>query len=220
MQDGIIKGTGNSRYLKTMQDALARWPTWEDALREMIAGTFPFDLNGINPAGWKQIGTAMDKTNLLTDTTAAAIKALSGTTPDTPNDAFAALSAITGERAKIQTGSYEGTGTYGKDTPCSITFDFAPELVIVFVVNKPAATSTVGFPTFFKRGIAVAKTWDIGHPTGGNAIVNWDGNTLSWYVSSTRGWAYNVSSATVTDRTAQQLQLNDLGTTYSYIANG
>lgn len=70
MDDGIIKGTGNSRYLKTVEDALTRWPTWPDALSDMIAGRFTFDLNGINPEGWKQIGTAMDKANLLTDETA------------------------------------------------------------------------------------------------------------------------------------------------------
>ena len=28
--------------------------------------------------------------------------------------------------AKIQTGSYVGTGTYGADNPCSLTFDFTP----------------------------------------------------------------------------------------------
>ena len=31
---------------------------------------------------------------------------------------------------KIQTGSYVGTGTYGKDNPCSLTFDFAPKFII------------------------------------------------------------------------------------------
>ena len=34
--------------------------------------------------------------------------------------AIAALSS----RAKIQTGSYTGTGTYGQDNPCKITFDY------------------------------------------------------------------------------------------------
>ena len=32
--------------------------------------------------------------------------------------------------AKIQTGSYVGTGTYGRDNPCSLTFDFAPKFII------------------------------------------------------------------------------------------
>ncbi|MBS1384437.1 MAG: hypothetical protein HPZ90_08585, partial [Flavonifractor sp.] len=32
---------------------------------------------------------------------------------------------------KIATGSYTGTGTYGADNPCSLTFNFSPKLVIV-----------------------------------------------------------------------------------------
>ena len=32
--------------------------------------------------------------------------------------------------AKIQTGSYVGTGTYGEDNPCSLTFNFAPKIVL------------------------------------------------------------------------------------------
>lgn len=32
---------------------------------------------------------------------------------------------------KIQTGSYVGTGTYGKNNPCSLTFDFAPKFVMI-----------------------------------------------------------------------------------------
>ena len=126
MKDGIIKGDGNSRYLKTVQDALARWPTWEDALREMIAGTFPFDLNGINPAGWKQIGTAMDKANTLTDATAA-LYGLSDSA--VPNDVLKTIrpliSAAQGSadgKARIATGSYSGTG----ETTKTITCGFKP----------------------------------------------------------------------------------------------
>lgn len=33
-------------------------------------------------------------------------------------------------KARIQTGSYVGTGTYGESNPCSLTFDFAPKFII------------------------------------------------------------------------------------------
>lgn len=33
--------------------------------------------------------------------------------------------------AKIQTGSYVGTGTYGSSNPCSLTFDFSPQILWV-----------------------------------------------------------------------------------------
>lgn len=34
--------------------------------------------------------------------------------------------------AKIQTGSYVGTGTYGSSNPCSLTFDFKPQLIVIW----------------------------------------------------------------------------------------
>ena len=34
--------------------------------------------------------------------------------------------------AKIQTGSYVGTGTYGESNPCSLMFNFIPQLLFIF----------------------------------------------------------------------------------------
>lgn len=83
MQDGIIAGNGNSRYLKTVAAALSFYPTYQDFMTALIAGTFPIDLNGINEAGWSQLGTALNKANLLTDATASAIGVSSNATPNT-----------------------------------------------------------------------------------------------------------------------------------------
>lgn len=69
MQDGIIAGNGNSRYLKTVAAALSLYPTYEDFITALIAGTFPIDLNGINEAGWSQKGTPLNKFTLVSDTT-------------------------------------------------------------------------------------------------------------------------------------------------------
>lgn len=44
-----------------------------------------------------------------------------------------ALQSVRGY-AKIQTGSYVGTGTYGASNPCSLTFAFTPQ--IIFLYNK------------------------------------------------------------------------------------
>ena len=41
-----------------------------------------------------------------------------------------ALQSVRGY-AKIQTGSYVGTGTYGADNPCSLTFSIPPSLIWV-----------------------------------------------------------------------------------------
>lgn len=70
MQDGIIKGTGNSRYLKS---AITSATTWEQFRQMLIAGNAPIDLNGINQGGWNQLPTWLNKANLLTDETAAEV---------------------------------------------------------------------------------------------------------------------------------------------------
>ena len=47
------------------------------------------------------------------------------------NSEISEVLAQLGTKAKIQTGSYVGTGTYGADNPCSLTFDFEPHYIIV-----------------------------------------------------------------------------------------
>ena len=86
MQDGIIKGTGNSRYLKSVANFLSLYPTYEAFAAALIAGELPIDLNGINEAGWQQLATALNKANLLSDETAAALGDV-----NTPDEAFMAL---------------------------------------------------------------------------------------------------------------------------------
>lgn len=71
MNDGIIKGEGNSRYLKTVADFLSKYPTYEAFARAFMEGTLPIDLNGINEAGWDQLPMWLNKKNLLEDLTAA-----------------------------------------------------------------------------------------------------------------------------------------------------
>lgn len=88
MLDAITNGEGNSRYLKSVSDFLTLYPTYEALVDALVAGTLPIDLNGINEEGWAQLGTALDKANLLTDATAALMEL----GPEaTPNEMFAAL---------------------------------------------------------------------------------------------------------------------------------
>lgn len=85
MQNGIIKGQGNSRYLKS---GIGSSTTWEQFLTSLIAGTLPIDLNGINEDGWDVLGTPLNKQTLLTDV-AAAMYGLGSNA--TVNDVFMAL---------------------------------------------------------------------------------------------------------------------------------
>lgn len=79
MIDSVLKGTGNSRFLKS---AVPAWTSWADALAMLQAGTFPIDFNGINTEGFQQVGTPLNKANLLKDATAAQIGLPPSTTPD------------------------------------------------------------------------------------------------------------------------------------------
>lgn len=88
MQDGIIKGTGNSRYLKSISNFLTQYPTYQDFVAALVAGTLPIDLNGINETGWDQLGTALNKANLLSDETAELLGLPNTAVPD---DAFNTL---------------------------------------------------------------------------------------------------------------------------------
>lgn len=85
MIDSVLKGTGNSRFLKS---AVPAGTSWADALAMLQAGTFPIDFNGINTEGFRQVGTPLNKANLLKDATALTL----GLTGDAvPNDMFNAL---------------------------------------------------------------------------------------------------------------------------------
>lgn len=79
MIDSVLKGTGNSRFLKS---AVPAGTSWADALAMLQAGTFPIDFNGINNEGFQQVGTPLNKANLLKDATAAQIGLPPSTTPD------------------------------------------------------------------------------------------------------------------------------------------
>lgn len=67
MKDSVIKGNGNSRYLKSSLEGITTWEQFRDAL---AAGTLPVDLNGINPEGFQQLGDPLTKVTLLKDSTA------------------------------------------------------------------------------------------------------------------------------------------------------
>lgn len=99
MKDSVIKGNGNSRYLKSSLEGIT---TWEQFRAALAAGTLPVDLNGINPEGFQQLGDPFNKASLLKDTTAALLGLGTDAVPD---DAFVALvlgQGVYGYRVKVQ----------------------------------------------------------------------------------------------------------------------
>ena len=108
MKDSILKGTGNSRFLKS---AVPAGTSWSDALAMLQAGTFPIDFNGINTEGFQQLGTPLNKANLLKDATTQTLGLPSSATP---NDMFNVL-AHAGDLHVWKKAITSGTGTYSLD---------------------------------------------------------------------------------------------------------
>jgi len=192
MQDSIIKGTGNSRYLKSVSDFMTLYPTYADFVAALVAGTLPIDLNGVNAAGWTQQGTALNKANLLTDATAAKFGLTASATLNS------VLSAIGDTKLLIATGSYVGNGTYGAGNENTITVGFTPLLLFVGRDEYPERMTVWGNPT----------TWYMGYNTP--QIMTWSATGVSWY----------FAGSVATPEDGATFQLNSDGITYDYLAIG
>ena len=175
MQDGIIKGTGNSRYLKSISNFLTQYPTYQDFVAALVAGTLPIDLNGINETGWDQLGTALNKANLLSDETAAALGLPNTAVPD---DAFMVASKVLqAGNCKIEYGSYTGTGNYSSAHKNSLTFSGQPLFVVVMGNNQGAIVIML-------RNIPLTP-FLISYNSNENVYVLWDtSNSVSWSANS------------------------------------
>lgn len=192
MKDMILKGTGNSQFLRSIPDFLTQYPTYEDFAQALIAGTFPIDMCGLNEAGLTQVGTALSTMNLLSSDATYAVRTVFGTAPDTPSVAIRMLAQAVQQRATVQTGSYTGTGSYGASSPVTLSFTIQPALVAVY--RADGTTYALFFPnqtqTYVMSGYYCFST------------MNQTGKTLSWYSTSLAG------------------SLNESGKTYHYLALG
>lgn len=94
---------------------------------------------------------------------------------------------------KIETGSYVGTGTYGQANPNTLTFGFAPQLVIF-----PHISDYNGCPEHLMFYVGT-RFYEISNGITGTL----EGGELSWYSTMSASEQFNVS-----------------GTTYYYIAIG
>ena len=125
MKDSVILGSGNSRYLKSVADFKTLYPTYDDFVAALVAGTLPIDLNGINAAGFQQLGDALGKATLLKDATAA-LYGLEDTA--VPDDVFSALSKAVTKKVII-----EHTWAAGSTTLVFVdltTIDFTKRIIV------------------------------------------------------------------------------------------
>lgn len=132
MVDGKIKGTGNSRYLKSVSDFKSLYPTYDAFVEALVAGTLPVDLNGVNADGWETQGTPLVKSNLLSGEVSSTIF---GTDDDkTVNEALSCLMGKIGNlndlapgNLTVETGSFTGDGELSR----TLTFQGIPKLVFI-----------------------------------------------------------------------------------------
>ena len=151
-----------------------------------------------------QVGDALNKANLLPDAVATAL-GLTGN-PQV-KDAMLALQSLANTKAKIVTGSYTGTGTYGSSNKCSAAIGFAPKLFVV-------VSETYG--TGFTRGTSSAHSF-----TGFGIFVN---PVTKYYASNTSGSSAN--GTIIWESTIQwynsnaETQFNTAGEVFRYFAIG
>lgn len=106
--------------------------------------------------------------------------------------------------ARIVTGSYTGTGTYGVDNANSLTFDFEPQ-VLILECRHNLEGGVFPFNTVLLRGDEygyLGTVYSADSFTEVSLPLAWDGNTVRW-------WNMNAS-----------LQLNTEGSEYRYVAIG
>ena len=105
----------------------------------------------------------------------------------------------------ITIGSYVGTGTYGEENPCTLTFDFEPQIIFLDVTTQVTISGMSGKVPGYS--ILFRGAEESSNAEGGTLHTSWNGNSVSWY-SSTKT-ASPVAS-----------QYNTSEQTYYYIALG
>ena len=119
-----------------------------------------------------------------------------------PNDAFQQIKALIDGKPNIQTGSYVGTGTYGVNNPCSLTFGFSPSILIISGVLKSKSTSISGIGSVIMN-ISYGHYGESYAEYSISGIVEKTENQVQWY----------------SDNAASE-QMNTLDSNYYYIALG
>lgn len=132
------------------------------------------------------------------ETITTATKALYGLgATATPNQVFSAISTALDGKARIQTGSYVGTGTYGASNPCSLTFDKKILMIImvyftifnnklVYASHYDKQTGWIMLDSFLTTEYKQMGGFMGGRYSDDTAIYgmrkkSWDGKTFYWY---------------------------------------
>lgn len=165
-----------------------------------------------------QEGTPINKESLLKDSTAAMFGLGANAVPDEIFSKIKNLVDIAtnsaNSKAKIETGSYVGTGQTGASNPCTLTLGIVPKIVIIYELFRGDRTyraawfanlkseynDTSVFQNKYICGYYDLFSYDDNYLTeSGRNFSKFSGNQLSWYGMT---------------------PMNTSGTTYEYIAIG
>lgn len=159
-----------------------------------------------------------------------ALDALTGILPvnkgGTGQSSLEALLAALKQAGAVQiaTGSYVGTGTFGADHPCSLTFDFVPKLIMITRYHTGTSSIDYIFPgdsegNYWLMDTSLIPTsetskWSDYIGTGLGRVYGYGGGSSIGYKSLDGKTAYWYSGSDAAS------QFNSGGTTYYYAAIG
>ena len=159
-----------------------------------------FSKQGVN--GWRKVADMTD------------INALNTRVADVEAD----LESATSQGAKIASGQYTGTGTFGESNKNSLTFPFVPKIVFISTPSTVASgtsSATRFAPATFVNGANIGfisqSTEDANRSYDIPLTLIWADKTLSWY--------YVNTSTTSSGMTAAN-QMNYSGMVYKWVAIG
>ena len=150
------------------------------------------------------------------ETITTATKALYGLGETaTPNQVFSAISTALDGKARIQTGSYVGTGTYGASNPCSLTFDFNVNYLFIVLTDINKYGLVANYNTFSLMMSRFLQTYNY---IGDYNYVSDNGyfDPKGWFSQNTFYW-YNTGKGFPADRISEA-QANKSGQIYYYVA--
>ena len=129
-----------------------------------------------------QIPDVYSKTDTIT---AETLSQLGLSANKLPNDAFQQIKTLINNaqssadsKARIQMGSYVGTGTYGKNNPCSLTFDFVPK---VFILSNNYSETVILYNQTYASN-AYSSSYGLVEIN-----LTWNNNQVSWYATVNSG---------------------------------
>jgi hypothetical protein len=96
-----------------------------------------------------------------------------------------------GHNLRVETGSYVGTGTYGRTDLNSLTFELYPVVVMIACTSSGIAT-----PPFTMLRDAPGSIFLAGANTATAIYVTWEDHTVSWWCGTNAYYQANAENAT------------------------